>query len=146
MKRINQNATKVFIALLKKLADNDEIRIEPPTVGLMPLTMEKKEENILTVLGAATAYTLYQHTNDRGIRVNNPQMRFLVIDSRKHPRDARGLAVVPYYFRSDETGEEQESISIEQGQMRRIIRTWQADNARYASTWLMLLKKQGYLQ
>ena len=145
MKRLHLNATKVFIAMLKRLADNNELRIGQPP-GCLPLTMEKLEENILTILGPATIYSLYHHTSDRAIRVHNPQMRFLVIDSRKHPKDAKGLAVVPFYFRSDETGEEQETISIQDGKVKNIIRTWQADNTRYASSWLMLLKKQGYLQ
>ena len=146
MKQLHLNAIKVFIALLNKLADNATCEISAPADGLMPLTIERAEENILTPLGVATIYALYHHYSDRGIKLNDPLMRFLVVDNRQHPTDVNGLAVITYYFRQDNSGAEEESITITDGQVARIKKQWQAGHTLFANDWLTNIRKQGYLK
>jgi hypothetical protein len=145
MKRINAKATKAFIALLKRLEDGLEHQINPPDFGLLPLTIERNEKGIHTPLGEATIFTLYHHKG-MGLRVHECNMRFLVIDNRQYEGDIEGLAVIPYAFRSDETGEETESITIENRNAGHIIKLWQAGHVNQANEWLQTIRKQGYLK
>lgn len=144
MKKINQVSAKVFCKLLDRLQDKSEITLN--AAGCMPLTLAKLEENILTPAGVAVLYSLAHYYRSGNKRLRHPEMRFLVINSQAGEADTNKIAIYPQYFVQDTTNDETESITLRNGMMVAIKKTYQAEQVNYASQWLLNIQRQGFLK
>ena len=144
MKKINEQATRIFCRLLQKLNDQQHLKIT--LEDFMPLTIERLEGNILTPSGIATVYSLCHYYQQNGDLMRDPEMCFLVVDNRKTFNDYQAVEVYPQMYQQDNAGLFEESISIENSQIKSYIKIWQYAHCTFANIWLRNLRKQGFLK
>jgi hypothetical protein len=144
MKKINEQATKIFCRLLQKLNDKQHVKIISDE--FMPLTIERLEENILTSSGVATIYSLCHYFEQNGDLMREPEMCFLVIDNRKDFNDYQAIEIYPQMYQYDNLGLFEESICVENHQIKSYIKVWQHAHCSFANIWLRNIKMQGFLK
>ncbi|QEH39424.1 hypothetical protein [Chitinophaga sp. XS-30] len=144
MEKLDEKATRIFAQLLEKLKESDRLRIT--NEGFMPLVMELVDTNITTPKGSADLYSLAHYYSQNGDAMRDPEMCFLVIDSRTTPEDYSGLQIYPTYFLMDGMGVEQNSIVIHEKRIIGCIIQVQRDHAIFSNQWLSNIAEQGFLQ
>lgn len=142
MKKLNQQATKIFCRLLKKL--KDQVQIQLLSDGFMPLSIECIGTNIMTPLGEAKLYSLSHTYTQNGDLMRDPEMCFFVIDKRNDPREYHLIGIYPQMYQQDNSGIYEESISIERGEFT-VIKTWQQGHCHFANQWMKNISEQGFL-
>lgn len=144
MKQLNEQTTRIFCRLMKKLKGEQLIKLY--SEGFMPLSMERLEENILTPDGVATTYSLCHYYKLNGDLMRDPEMVFIVVDSRKDEKDIKAVHIYPQLYRQDSLGLYEESIRMENGMIKSFIKTWQADHCAFANRWLRNIQMQGFIR
>lgn len=142
MKKLNEQATRIFCRLIKKLKDQQHIKLYLD--GFMPLSMERLEENILTPDGVGTTYSLCYYYKLNGDLMRDPEMIFIVVDNRKDEKDIEAIHIYPQLYRLDSLGLYEESIRIENGQIKSFIKAWQSAHCAFANQWLRNIQRQGF--
>lgn len=143
MKKINEQATRIFCRLLKRLNNQQHIKIQSD--GFMPLSMERLEENIVTPFGVAALYSLCHYYKLNGDLMRDPEMCFLVVDNRKTFNDYQAIEIYPQMYQQDNIGLFEESIRIEDRQIRSYIKIWQHGHCSFANIWLRNIRQQGFI-
>jgi hypothetical protein len=144
MKKINEQATKIFCRLLKKL--NGRQHLQLVSDEYMPLILERLEEDILTPWGVATAYSVAHYYDQNGDRMRDPEMVFIVVDNRTEEKDMQAIGIYPQTFQQDNLGLYEESARIENGELTKYIKVWQDAHTSFANTWLKNIRQQGFLK
>lgn len=144
MKRLNKQATRVFISLLEKLGNRPFIRLE--STGFMPLTMEVINKFITTEAGEATLYSVCHYHEENGVSMRDPEMCFLTVDCREQPQDLTKILIIPQRFRQDSRGIDEEGINIENNIIISYWPGYQHDHCHFANQWLVNIQQQGFLQ
>ncbi len=144
MKKLNEQATKIFCQLLKKLGNNSYIKIN--NEGYMPLTIECIEEQINTPWGFAKLYSVSHSYVQNGDLMRDPEMVFIVCDNRAHEKDFDNILIYTQMFQQDNLGLYEESVRIENNHIKTFIKTWQHGHCSFANTWLRNIKQQGFLK
>jgi len=144
MKKLNEQSAKIFCRILTKLGNQQYIKMQ--STGFMQLNMEKLEENILTPWGIAATYSLSHSYTQNGDIMRDPEMVFIVVDSRQNQKDYKGIVIYPQMYRQDNLGLYEESIIIENGEIKSFIKTWQISHCNFANLWLENIKEQGFLK
>lgn len=143
MYKLNQQATKIFIALLNKLQDKDYLKLYAD--GFMPLTIEKIAVGIDTALGKAFLISLAHYYEQNGDLMRDPEMVFIVVDKREYPKDSENLFVYPQLYQQDNLCIYEESVFIEGNRLTTFIARWQQAHVDFANGWLCNIKAQGFL-
>ncbi|HEX9504093.1 MAG TPA: hypothetical protein VF974_07325 [Patescibacteria group bacterium] len=143
MEKINQQATESFAKLLQKLGNKMVMQLE--AVGSLPIAIEKLEEDIQTVFGLGTQYSLVHFFTVEGDYQADPEMCFIVIDNRVRYEDFDNLQIYPYYFKNDIWRRVQESITIQDYKVIAINENLQTEHKIYAETWLKNIAQKGFL-
>ncbi len=143
MKKLNEAATRLFCQLLQKL--NNEEYLKLTVKEFMPLCIEKIGSDIGTDEGNATLYSLSHYYEQNGDLLRDPEVTFIVIDNRSHPKDYTNIIIYPASYRQDNVGMNDESIRIEGNRITSFIKTWQYEHCHFATQWLKNIKQQGYL-
>ena len=112
----------------------------------MPLTIEKLEENILTPWGVATTYSLSHSYLQNGDLMRDPEMVFILVDNLSDEKDFHGIGIYPQMYQQDNLGLYEESVTIENGQIKSFIKTWQHSHCNFANLWLKNIKQQGFVK
>ena len=144
MKQLNEQATRIFCRLIKKLNEQQHIKLH--SEGFMPLSMERLEENILTPEGVGTTYSLCHYYKLNGDLMRDPEMVFIVVDNRRDRKDMKAVHIYPQLYRQDSLGLYEESIRMESGQIKSFIKTWQAGHCAFANQWLCNIQMQGFMR
>lgn len=142
MKKLNEQATRIFCRLIKKLKGQQHIKLY--SEGFMPLSMERLEENILTPDGVATTYSLCHYYELNGDLMRDPEMVFIIVDNRNDEKDIEAIHIYPQLYQLDSLGLYEESIRIEDGQIKSFIKTWQSGHCAFANQWLRNIQMQGF--
>lgn len=142
MKKLNERATCIFCRLIKKLKDQQHIKLY--SEGFMPLSIERLEENILTPAGVATTYSLCHYYKQNGDLMRDPEMVFIVVDNRKGEKDFEAIHIYPQMYQLDSLGLYEESIRIENGQIKSFIKIWQSAHCAFANQWLRNIQMQDF--
>jgi len=143
MKKLNEQATRIFCGLLEKLKDQEYVQLK--NVGHMPLSMEKITDLIQTDEGPATLYSLSHHYEQNGDLMYDPEVCFIVIDKRQHPKDYAAIHIYPQSFRQDNIGMQDESIHMSNDKITSFIKLWQEEHCLFANLWLKNIKTHGFL-
>lgn len=143
MKRLNEQATRIFCCLIKKLEGGQHIKLF--SEGFMPLSIEQLEENILTQDGVATTYSLCHYYKQSGDLMRDPEMVFIVVDNRKDEKDIKAVHIYPQLYQQDSLGLYEESIRLENGMIKSFIKTWQSAHCAFANQWLRNIQVQGFI-
>lgn len=143
MKQLNEQATRIFCRLIKRLEGRQHNKYL--SEGFMPLSMERLEENILTPAGVGTTYSLCHYYKQNGDLMRDPEMVFIVVDNRKNEKDIKDVHIYPQLYQLDSLGLYEESISIEYGQIKSFIKRWQAAHCRFGNQWLRNIQMQGFI-
>ena len=144
MKKINQQGTKIFCKLLKKLNGQQHLKLS--TEEFMPLTLELIEENIISPWGNGNLYSLAHYYELNGDLMRDPEMCFVVVDNRKDEKDFEFIGIYPQMFQQDNLGLYEESVCIENGKLTTFIKVWQDGHCSFANQWLQNINKQGFLK
>lgn len=144
MQKLNQNATKIFCLLLKKLNGQQHIKITIPE--FMPLSIERLQENIITPVGIGTLYSLCHYYEQNGDLMRDPEMCFIIVDNRKDPKDYLAVGIYPQLYQLDSLGIYEESIRIENGTVTNCITPWHKGHCSFANQWMKNITQQGFLQ
>jgi hypothetical protein len=144
MKKINQQATKVFSQILEKLGTRSHIKLE--SSGFMPLTVELLNRYITTAVGEGTLYSLCHYYELNGDLMRDPEMCFLVVDCRKEPTDYKNLHICPQMFQQDNRGMYEESMEIENNTVKAFWPGYQHQHCIFANFWLQNIQQQGFLK
>ncbi|HUN01238.1 MAG TPA: hypothetical protein PLS00_00165 [Niabella sp.] len=143
MKKLNQQATRIFCVILKKIGDNDHVQLQAK--GFVSLSMKKMQGYIITPAGNATPYSLSRNCEQNGKPIHDPEMIFLVVDRRQKKTDYMQIGIYPQAYQDDRNGLYEESIQIENGKVTTCIKVWQEGHCQFATTWLQNIKAQGFL-
>ncbi len=144
MKKLNEQATKIFSRILKKLNGKDHIKLH--SEGFMPLTIEKLDTNISALSGKATTYSLTHYYEQNGDLMRDPEMVFIVVDNRADCKDYNALEIYPQMYQQDNLGLFEESITIENNTIKSFIKAWQYSHCNFANQWLINIQQQGFLK
>ena len=144
MKKINQQATKIFCQLLKRMGDKEYIKLA--SEGYMPLSVERIQEGIGTPWGTAKLYSVSHSYEQGGDLMRDPEMVFIVCDGRANEKDYDRIAIYPQIYQQDNLGLYEESARIENNQLTTFIRAWQQGHCHFANMWLKNIWQQGFLQ
>lgn len=143
MQKLNHQATAIFCRLLKKLNGQQHMKLHSD--GFMPLTMERIKENIITIFGKGTLYSLCHYYEQNGDLMRDPEMCFIVVDNRLEKKDFNAVGIYPQMYRLDSLGLDEESIAIENGAIASYIKIWQKGQCSFANVWLKNIREQGFL-
>lgn len=144
MKKINQQATKIFCKLLDKLAIQTYMKFTSD--GFMPLVMEQVGDVITTPWDKAQLYSLAHHYEQSGDLMRDPEMVFIVVDNRKEAKDYEFIGVYPQMFQQDSIGLYEESVNIVNNNVTTYKPQWQAGQVSFANQWLKNLQQQGFIK
>ncbi|HVM86688.1 MAG TPA: hypothetical protein VMT76_00775 [Puia sp.] len=144
MKKINEQATKIFCRLIDKM--NNEEYLKLSAEGYMPLVIERIAENIMTDFGAAKLYSLAHYYEQNGDLMSDPQMCFLVIDQRTQTKDIEHIFIYPQMYQLDGLGIYEESILIKDNRVIGCKKAWQDGHCGFANLWLNNIRQQGFLK
>lgn len=144
MEFLNKKATIVFGELLNRLNEGYVKIYNDP---FMPLTMENIGWDIETPWEKrADLFSLCHYYEQNGDLMQDPEMCFLVIDSRgDFKADFDKLKIIPYMFQQANLGIYQESAIIENSKLTKFRRAQQNDHTVFANGWLVNIREQGFL-
>ncbi|MFY0256466.1 DUF6908 domain-containing protein [Chitinophaga sp. 30R24] len=143
MEKLNATSTRIFIRLMEKMGDKEQIRIE--SGGFMPLSMEIINKDIATPVGESTLYSVCHYYELNSDLMRDPEMCFVVVDLRTEPKDYKHLYIFPQLYRQDDMGIYQECVNIENNKMVSFIPGWQHQHCQFANIWLNNIRRQGFL-
>lgn len=143
MNQLNENATTIFCQLLNRLGN--ELHLKLYAEGFMPLVIERLEDNILTPLGVGVTYSLCHYYEQNGDLMRDPEMVFIVVDNRNEENNIESVHIIPQLFLLDNIGLYEESVSIENGQIKSIRKHWQEQQCSFANFWLPNIAQEGFL-
>lgn len=143
MQKLNHQATTIFFRLLKKLNEQQHMKLYSD--GFMPLIMERIADNIITTFGDGRLYSLCHYYEQNGDLMRDPEMCFIVVDNRKEKNDFDAVGIYPQMYRLDSLGLDEESIIIENGKITNCIKIWQKGHCSFANIWLKNIREQGFL-
>jgi hypothetical protein len=144
MKKLNQQATRIFCQLLDKMGIETYIRLTSD--DFMPLVMEQIGELIQTPYGIGQCYSLSHSYEQNGDLMRDPEMVFIVVDNRKETKDYHLIGVYPQMYQQDNLGLYEESVCIENNTVTTYKSMWQAGHCSFANQWLQNIKQQGFLK
>lgn len=144
MKKLNETATRLFCQLLHKM--NKEEHLKLTVKEFMPLCIERIGSDIATTEGNATLYSLSHYYEQNGDLFRDPEVTFIIIDNRSHPKDYANIIIYPASYWQDNAGMDDESIRIEGNRISSFIKTWQYEHCQFATQWLTNIKQQGFLK
>lgn len=144
MKKLNENSTKIFIQLLKKLGAQENIKLKVD--NYMPLSIELILDGIKTPFGKARWYSIAHHYEQNGDLMRDPEMGFLVVDNRTNESDLSLIAIYPQMYQQDNLGIYEESIKLDKCAVNGYIDKWQRAHCAFANLWLKNIKAQGFLR
>ncbi|MET4545657.1 hypothetical protein ABIE26_002975 [Pedobacter africanus] len=143
MKKLNKQATEVFAQLITGLKDG-YCKIE--NAFFMPLTIEKIGQAAITGLGNTDLYSLCHYYIQNGDLMQDPEMCFMVIDNRTETQtDLSLIKIIPYMYVLASIGVFEESVTLENNEVKNFNLKQQADHAKFANRWLINIKQQGFL-
>ena len=144
MKKINEQSTKIFCQLIKKLGDKDYIKIN--NEGYMPLNIECIGEHINTAFGFSKLYSVSHTYVQNGDLMRDPEMVFIVCDKRTHEKDFENIQIFPQVYQQDSLGLYEEGIRIENNRLSFFLKNVQYSHCNFANMWLRNIKQQGFLK
>ena len=145
MKKLNQESTRIFLRLLKKLGRGNFIQLHGTAVK--PLNVELVEEEVTTSSSEKGKLYSVSHTlKEAGSLMRDPEMCFIVVDNRKDPGDLHNVAVYPQLYRQDNMDLYEECVVIEKGVIKSYKPLWQEGHYLFATQWLKDIKEQGFLR
>jgi hypothetical protein len=144
MKKINQQATKIFCQLLKKMNCKEYIKLV--SENFMPLSIEQIEGQINTPWGVSKLYSVSHTYEQNGDLMRDPEMVFIVRDKRNGEKDYDNIHVYPQMYQQDNLGLYEESACIQNGQLTTFIKTWQHGHCSFANMWMKNIQQQGFLK
>lgn len=144
MKTINQEATKIFVQLLEKLGDREQVNLTVPSC--MPLSIALIGKDIYTPFGWANWYSLTNYYILSGDLMRELEMCFLVVDQRAGSDQISKLYIAPQMYQQDALGIYEESVIIEDRQVLQCITKWQFAHCAFANQWLRNIRQQGFLK
>jgi hypothetical protein len=139
MNQLNNKSTYIFSKLLKKLGDNDHVKIE--VKGFMPLTLEFLH-NVKTITGQGKLYSLLHSYIQNGDLMRDPEMCFIVVTDA----ETNTTLIYPQMYQQDSLGLYEESVHINDGKVTGSIPIWQASHCSFANIWLKNILAQGFLK
>ncbi|TDQ73834.1 DUF6908 domain-containing protein [Sphingobacterium yanglingense] len=153
MKKLNKKANEVFAELLDMMQGKQymNIRFDYPNdkdsnSPFMPLTIEKLAEGIETAFGVGKIYSLCHFYIQNGDLMQDPEMCFIVIDDRTEKvKDLNLLAIFPILYVQANLGIYHESVIVVDGKATKYRKVIQSEQASFANTWLMGIKRNGYV-
>ncbi|MEO8171457.1 MAG: hypothetical protein ABI581_00185 [Sediminibacterium sp.] len=144
MKKIHQNATRIFCQLLSKLGEHTKCKLEPK--GFMPIVIEQLEENIQTPMGKGKLISVaFYHQQDEKT-LHDPEICFIVVDNRTDCKQYDKISIYPQLYRQDSLSLYEESICLAAGKITSCKPVWQAGHIKFANQWLQDLKQLGFLK
>jgi hypothetical protein len=145
MKKLNQESTRIFLRLLKKLGKENFIQLH--STDVKPLNVELVEEEVTTISKEkAKLYSVSHILKQSGGVMRDPEMCFIVVDNRKNPTDMHNVAVYPQLYRQDDLDLYEECVVIDQGVIKSYKPLWQEGHYLFATQWLKDIKEQGFLR
>ena len=144
MRQLNEGATRIFARLLHKLGPQNYAKLK--SEGFMPLTIERLDEGIVTDAGAGQQVSLCHYYEQNGDLCRDPEMCFLVVDNRQQPKDHENLHIYPYYYRQDNLGLEESSVTFSGNAIENCLKKWQYAHTQFANSWLQNIRNQGFLR
>jgi hypothetical protein len=143
MKKINQQAAKIFCKLLDKMGTQTYFKFT--SEGFMPLVMEQVGELHSTPYGTAQLYSLAHYYEQNGDLMRDPEMVFIVVDNRKDERDYDLIGIYPQLFQQDSLDIYEESVNIVNNKVTTYKPVWQAAHVNFANQWLRNMQHQRFL-
>lgn len=145
MKKLNQESTRIFLKLLKKLGKENFVQLHSDNVK--PLSIELVQEEITTTSSEkAKLYSMSHTLKQAGNTLHDPEMCFIVVDNRKDPTDVSNVAVYPQLYRQDDMDLYEECVVIDHGVIKSYKPLWQEGHYIFATQWLKDIKEQGFLR
>lgn len=113
----------------------------------MPLTVECIGSAQLPEHGIAMLYSLCHYYEQNGDLMQDPEMCFAVVDTRRERDDPNSVQVFPYMYRQANLGVYEESIRYsDEGTLGLINAKQQAEHKAFADHWLDNLMDQGFIR
>lgn len=144
MQKLNQSATKIFCRLLQKLNGKQHLKITIPE--FMPLCIERIDDEIKTTFGIGDLYSICHYYELNGDLMRDPEMCFIVVDKRNHPKDYLSVDIFPQMYQLDSLGIYEESIRIESKSVINCIKVWQSGHCQFANQWMKNISQQVFLK
>ncbi len=144
MKKINQQAARIFCKLLDKMGIQEHTKFT--SEGFMPLVMEQVGELINTPWGKGQLYSLAHYYEQNGDLMRDPEMVFIVVDNRKDAKDYDFIGIYPQLFQQDSLDLYEESVNIVNNTVTTYKPHWQAAHVSFANQWLKNIQQQGFLK
>lgn len=144
MKTLNETATNIFLALLRKMDGKQYLKIENEL--FMPLSIKKIQDDVNTDLREAILYSLSHNYEQNGFLIHDPEMTFIVIENRKSDINGFELPrIIPATYRQDNLGIYQKSITLYSETAKRYHPKLQEEHTEFANIWLSNIKDQGFI-
>ena len=128
MKTLNAQATATLNKLLSML-ENGYVKIDNTNGSFMPVSVEEISNNEHYMILSVAHYF-----EQNGDLLADPEMQFI------HNKDLN--VYIPFYFKQDNIGLEEESIIIENGEIKGYKIKMQVDHTAFANLWLSNIKQQ----
>lgn len=139
MKQLNKKSTYIFLQLIKRLGEEDHIKLE--SKGFMPLTLEFL--HAVQIDAAERKLFSLAHTYvQNGDLMRDPEMCFIVMPD---PNGTDSL-IYPQLYRQDNIGLYEECVHIKDGKVTGSIPLWQQGHCSFANMWLKNILVQGFLK
>jgi len=139
MKQLNTRSTHIFLKLIKKLGEEDHVKIE--SKSFMPLTLEFLH-TVQTETGSGKLYSLSHTYVQNGDLMRDPEMCFIVVPQ---PNGIDTL-IYPQMYQQDSLGLYEESVHLNGSTVTGFIPIWQASHCAFANMWLKNILAQGFLK
>lgn len=144
MKKINQQAAKIFCRLLDSMGIQTYKKFT--NEGFMPLVMEQVGELVNTPWGKGQLYSLAHYYEQNGDLMRDPEMVFIVVDNRKDTKDYEFIGIYPQLFQLDSLDLYEESVNIVNKTVTTYKPAWQAAHVSFANQWLKNIQQQGFIK
>lgn len=145
MKTLNKTASQILSRLIDAMNGKSHLKIE--NEPFMPLTIERIGEAINTLYGPGLPYSLCHYYEQNGDLIQDPEMCFVVVDSR-HTTDTNlsAVAIIPYMFQQANLGIYGESAATEGNRLVLTDHKMQSDHRDFANGWLINIEAQGFIK
>lgn len=128
MKTLNKKASQTLNKMVEML-DDGHVKIDNANGTFMPVSVEEIFENDqFKIFSVAHYYEQY------GDLMADPEMCFIYLKSLQ--------VFFPSYFKQDNLGIEQESVVMEEGEIKGFRVRMQADHTEFANMWLENIRYQ----
>lgn len=141
MKKINNQSTAIFAALIQKTDKNKSAVLKSIIGPDLLITINK--EHLPTTEGPGKVYQLSQ-SDPEGPERKVPEMLFIVIDNRQSPTDVDNLIIWPQRYIHDRTGLYIESIVSTADNLFVPIPLLYELTLSYGQSWLLSLGSKDY--